>query len=61
MRWVSGLITAAMLPPRIRQEYRLPWDEGRQRQCERVASLTRAVRQVTPRVLAVFADARKTH
>ena len=61
MRWVSGLITAAMLPSRIRQEYALPWDEGRQRQFERVASLTRAVRQVTPRVLAVFADARKTH
>ena len=59
MRWVSGLITAAMLPSRIRQEYGLPWDDSRRRRFERLAVATRALRRVTPRVLTVFADARK--
>ena len=59
MRWVSGLITAAMLPSRIRQEYGLEWDETRRRRFERLASTTRALRRVTPRIVAVFADARK--
>lgn len=58
MRWVTGLITTAMLPPRIRQEYGLSWNEKRQRQFERVAALTRGTRRVTPRALALFADAR---
>jgi len=59
MRWVSGLITAAMLPSRIRQEYGLPWDESRRRRFERLAAATRALRRVTPGVLTLFADARK--
>jgi uncharacterized protein (DUF2236 family) len=57
-RAISGLITAALLPPRIRQEYGLPWSEDRQRRFERVASLTRRLRAVTPAALALFADAR---
>lgn len=57
-RAIPGLITAALLPPRIRQEYGLPWSEDRQRRFDRLASLTRRMRRVTPRALALFADAR---
>ena len=58
-RWISGLITAAMLPARIRAEYGLPWDDTRQRHFERLAATIRTARRVTPRALALFADARK--
>jgi uncharacterized protein (DUF2236 family) len=57
-RAISSLITAALLPPRIRQEYGLPWSEARQRRFERLASATRKLRRVTPAALALFADAR---
>jgi len=58
-RWVSGLITSGMLPARIRAEYGLPWDDNRQRHFERLASTIRTARRLTPRVLALFADARR--
>ncbi len=57
-RVVPNLITAALLPARIRQEYGLDWSEVRQRRFERLASATRTLRRLTPAALALFADAR---
>jgi uncharacterized protein (DUF2236 family) len=59
MRWVSGLMTAGMLPPWIRREYGLTWSDARQRRFERLAATTRALRRMTPSALALFADARQ--
>jgi uncharacterized protein (DUF2236 family) len=59
-RSISGLITAALLPARIRHEYGLPWNEARQRRFERLAATTRAMRRLTPSTLALFADARRS-
>jgi uncharacterized protein (DUF2236 family) len=59
-RAIPGLITAALLPSRIRQAYGLPWNEARQRRFERLASATRQLRRVTPAALALFTDARET-
>ena len=57
-RWLSGLLTAAMLPPRIREEYGLPWTAARARHFSQLAATIRAARRLTPSALALFADAR---
>jgi uncharacterized protein (DUF2236 family) len=58
-RWLSGLITGAMLPARIRAEYGLAWNDTRQRRFEQVAAAIRTARRVSPSALALFADARR--
>ena len=58
-RWISGLVTIGMLPPRIRNEYGLPWDAARQRRFERFTAIVRTARRITPAPLALWADARR--
>jgi uncharacterized protein (DUF2236 family) len=57
-RGLSELITAAMLPPRLRQEYGLRWTDRRQHRFDQLAATTRRIRRMTPAALALFADAR---
>lgn len=56
--WLNRLVTAGLLPPRIRRGYAFEWTPGRERSLERVADVIRTVRRVTPAFAARFADAR---
>lgn len=57
-RWVSGVITGGLLPDSIRAAYGLPWDDTRQRHFGRLTAACRALRQLAPRPLALWRDAR---
>ena len=57
-RWISGLLTAGLLPPRVRENYGLSWEETRQRRFDRLTTTVRTLRRITPAPLAVWADAR---
>lgn len=59
MRWISGLLTAGMLPDTLRQAYDLPWNPTRQRHFDRLTATLRVIRRLTPTPLAVWADARR--
>jgi uncharacterized protein (DUF2236 family) len=56
--WFNRLVTAGLLPPRVREQYGLPWDERRQRALDRAIPLVRAVRRHAPDTLALWGEAR---
>lgn len=58
MRWISGLLTVGLLPPRLRDGYGLSWDATQQRRFNRLTSTVRTLRRITPEPLALWADAR---
>lgn len=58
-RWISGLLTVGLLPPRVRENYGLTWDDTRQRRFDRLTTTVRTLRRITPAPLAVWADARR--
>lgn len=57
-RWLSGLVTAGLLPADIRRAYGLSWPETRARRFRRLASAIRALRRLMPRAVARWRDAR---
>ena len=58
-RWVSGVLTVGLLPPPVREGYRLPWSAARQRRFEQLTATIRTLRTIAPATLAVWADARR--
>ncbi len=56
--WLNRLITVALLPPAVRQQYGFAWDARRQRTFERVVRRIRAVRRRSPDLLALWPEAR---
>jgi uncharacterized protein (DUF2236 family) len=56
--WLNRLMTAALLPPRLRDEYGLTWNGRRHWLAGRVAGLIRGARHVTPDAVALWASAR---
>jgi len=59
--WLNRLMTAALLPPRLRVEYGLSWNARRAWLVGRVAGVIRAVRWVTPDAIAMWGSARHLH
>jgi uncharacterized protein (DUF2236 family) len=55
---VNRAITIGLLPPAVRDVYGYAWDAARARRFERAMRVVRATRQLTPRVLAQWRDAR---
>jgi uncharacterized protein (DUF2236 family) len=55
-RWFS-FASIGMLPPRLRKEYGFTWDDGREKNLERFASISRRVRPWIPTVLAIHPKA----
>ncbi len=53
-RWISGLLTVGLLPPRVREDYGLTWDDTRQRRFDRLTTTVRTLRRITPASLAVW-------
>lgn len=46
--WTNRLVTASLLPPRIRDEYGFTWRPGDQRRAERVLRTVAALRRLAP-------------
>ena len=57
--WVNRLMTVALLPPSVRDQYHYRWDSRRARQFEHAVRAMRAMRAITPRVLAWWPEARR--
>jgi uncharacterized protein (DUF2236 family) len=57
-RWVSGLLTAGMLPAPLRDAYGLPWSSVREQRFRRLTAAIRSLRRVTPAPIAIWSDAR---
>jgi uncharacterized protein (DUF2236 family) len=53
-----GLMTAGLLPPRVREAYGLPWGPGRERALRLALAGVRRARPLTPRPLREFPAAR---
>jgi uncharacterized protein (DUF2236 family) len=58
---LNRLMTAALLPQRLREQYGLPWNGRRAWLAERMAAAIRTVRWVTPDAIAMWASARRDH
>ena len=56
--WTNRLITLGLLPEEIRRQFRFVWSKRSAQRMRRVAAILRAVRQVTPNVLALWPEAR---
>lgn len=56
--WAQRELTAAWLPPALRAQYGLAWDERRARRSDRIIKLIRGVRRGLPGRLARWAPAR---
>jgi uncharacterized protein (DUF2236 family) len=56
--WFNRLITAGLLPPGVREQYGLPWNERHQRTLDRSVPIVRAVRQRLPDAVALWGEAR---
>ena len=56
--WLNRLLTAALLPPRLRDGYGLKWTAGRERLARRTAAIIRQLRYVTPDAVALWGSAR---
>jgi uncharacterized protein (DUF2236 family) len=48
---LNRLVTTGLLPPRMRQEYRLPWDAARERAFDGFMALTRATYPHLPQLI----------
>ncbi|OOC56054.1 MULTISPECIES: oxygenase MpaB family protein [Nocardiopsis] len=46
---VQSLLTGGLLPPRLREQFAIPWSDARQRRFDRVVRVTRAVYPRIPR------------
>lgn len=57
--WLNRVITVGLLPPLVRDQYQFVWSASRERQFERATSSIRAVRRLTPRVIAWWPEARR--
>ena len=58
LAWANRLITLGLLPPPVREQYRYDWNDRRERQLKRTISALRSLRRVSPRVTALWPDAR---
>jgi len=58
---LNRLMTAGLLPSRLREQYGLPWNARRAWLAERMATMIRTVRWVTPDAIAMWASARRDH
>ena len=56
--WLNRLMTTALLPPRLRDAYGLPWTARRGRLARQVAASIRVLRRVTPDAVALWGSAR---
>lgn len=56
--WLNRLVTAGLMPPHVRDQYGLPWNDRRQRMLERVVPVVRAARRKAPEPIALWAEAR---
>jgi uncharacterized protein (DUF2236 family) len=54
LRPIGEVMTGGFLPPELRDELGLPWDEGRQRRFDRAARASAAVVRRLPRPLRAF-------
>jgi uncharacterized protein (DUF2236 family) len=59
LHYPGELLTIGFLPPAIRAGYGFPWGAARERRMHRVLASLRAVRAVTPDVLARWPEARR--
>ena len=57
--WMNRILTVGMLPPSIRAAYGFTWTSRDIRQLQRVTTTMRTARRATPRVLALWPDARR--
>jgi uncharacterized protein (DUF2236 family) len=56
--WLNRLITVGLLPPAIREQYGLPWNQHQQKTLERVIPGVHAVRNRVPERVALWPEAR---
>src|SRR5206468_2259712 len=56
--WWTRLVTAGLLPPTIREGYRLSWDARKEAMLSRSASLIRALLPLTPSIVRHWPVAR---
>jgi uncharacterized protein (DUF2236 family) len=57
--WTNRLVTAGLLPPRVREQYGFAWPPRAARQLERVLDTIALARRLTPRVLAQWPESRR--
>lgn len=58
--WAANrLITVGLLPPFIRGQYGLAWDDTQERRLQRAVALIRRTRRVMPRAIALWPEARR--
>ncbi|HEX7088025.1 MAG TPA: oxygenase MpaB family protein [Vicinamibacterales bacterium] len=55
----NRLVTTALLPPRLRREYGLPWGPAEHRAFARRVRLLRTARRLTPRLVRWWPEARR--
>ena len=59
LQYCGELVTIGSLPPAIRDGYAFTWNATRQRRLERVLATLRAIRAVTPDLVARWPEARR--
>ena len=57
--WLNTLLTSALLPPQIREQYGLELSPRQARRARRICSTLRMVRRFTPDVVALWSAARR--
>ena len=58
LAWMNRVLTLGLVPPHVRDQYGFAWRARDARAFDRLVRTLRAVRRVTPRRLALWADAR---
>jgi uncharacterized protein (DUF2236 family) len=57
--WANRLVTLGLLPAAVRGQYRYGWNDKRTRQLNRTLAVLRVVRRASPRLTALWPDARR--